>query len=72
MASFCVLTVLASLLVSAASYNGQINCAPGRSGIVNLFMWKWADIANECEEFLGPNNFCAVQVHGYTSIIDKL
>ena len=30
--------------------------------IVHLFEWKWKDIANECEEYLGPKGFCAVQV----------
>jgi alpha-amylase len=34
----------------------------GRSGIVHLFEWKWADIANECERFLAPNGFAGVQI----------
>lgn len=25
-----------------------------RQGIVHLFEWKWLDIADECETFLGP------------------
>ena len=29
---------------------------------MHLFEWKWTDIANECEEYLGPKGFCAVQV----------
>lgn len=29
---------------------------------VQLFEWKWTDIANECETFLGPHGFRAVQV----------
>lgn len=29
---------------------------------VHLFEWKWRDIANECEQFLGPAGFAAVQV----------
>jgi alpha-amylase len=33
-----------------------------RSGIVHLFEWKWSDIANECEQFLGPKGFGGVQV----------
>ena len=37
-------------------------CAPGRTVIVHLFNWKWTDIARECETFLGPNQFCGVQV----------
>lgn len=30
--------------------------------IVHLFEWTWADVARECEEFLGPNGYEAVQV----------
>ncbi len=29
---------------------------------VHLFEWRWADIALECERYLGPNGFTAVQV----------
>jgi alpha-amylase len=29
---------------------------------VHLFEWKWRDIANECEQNLGPAGFAAVQV----------
>ena len=29
---------------------------------VHLFEWKWRDIANECEQVLGPAGFTAVQV----------
>ncbi|KAI8761819.1 alpha-amylase [Biomphalaria glabrata] len=30
--------------------------------IVHLFNWKWTDIAQECERFLGPKGFCGVQI----------
>ena len=33
-----------------------------KSVIVHLFEWKWTDIARECESFLGPYGFEAVQV----------
>ncbi len=34
-----------------------------QSGVfVHLFEWRWADIARECESFLGPKGFTAVQV----------
>jgi hypothetical protein len=36
--------------------------AKGHSGIVQLFEWKWRDIASECESFLGPKGFGGVQV----------
>ncbi|NER82846.1 MAG: ATPase [Leptolyngbya sp. SIO1D8] len=29
---------------------------------VHLFEWTWNDIAQECESFLGPNGFAAVQI----------
>ncbi|XP_055855012.1 alpha-amylase 1-like [Episyrphus balteatus] len=34
---------------------------PNRSGIVHLHEWKFLDIARECEEFLGPHGYAAVQ-----------
>ncbi|XP_055895484.1 alpha-amylase-like isoform X1 [Biomphalaria glabrata] len=37
------------------------HCIGGRDGIVHLFEWKWNDIAAECERFLGPYGYCAVQ-----------
>jgi alpha-amylase len=34
-----------------------------QSGVfVHLFEWRWPDIAQECENFLGPKGFTAVQV----------
>ena len=33
-----------------------------RTVAVHLFEWKWPDIAQECESFLGPKGFAAVQV----------
>lgn len=33
-----------------------------RTVAVHLFEWKWPDIAKECETFLGPKGFAAVQV----------
>ncbi|MFC4160370.1 carbohydrate-binding module family 20 domain-containing protein [Chitinimonas lacunae] len=33
-----------------------------RSAYVNLFEWKWRDVANECRYFLGPKGYAAVQV----------
>jgi alpha-amylase len=33
-----------------------------RSVMIHLFEWKWTDIANECERFLGPKGYAAVQV----------
>jgi alpha-amylase len=36
--------------------------APLRTAFVHLFEWRWDDIATECEQFLGPKGFAAVQV----------
>ena len=32
------------------------------SAFVHLFEWSWADIAQECEDWLGPKGFNAVQI----------
>jgi hypothetical protein len=42
--------------------------AAGRSAMVHLFEWKWDDIAEECENFLGPNGYGGIQVKNYTYI----
>lgn len=34
----------------------------GRNTIVHLFEWHWDNIAQECENFLGPKGFGGVQV----------
>ena len=36
--------------------------AASGGAFVHLFEWKWTDVAKECENFLGPNGFAAVQV----------
>ena len=35
---------------------------PARTVFVQLFEWKWNDVARECEQWLGPHGFAAVQV----------
>lgn len=37
------------------------NFIGNRQGIVHLFEWKWLDIGDECENFLGPKGFGGVQ-----------
>jgi alpha-amylase len=39
----------------------QLAPAP-RTVFVHLFEWKWSDIARECETYLGPKGFAAVQI----------
>ena len=47
----------APLQMRAAAGNGR-----STSAFVHLFEWKWTDIAQECETFLGPHGFAAVQI----------
>merc|ERR1719428_443123 len=35
---------------------------PARDAFVHLFEWSWADVAQECEQWLGPKGFTAVQI----------
>jgi len=35
---------------------------PGRVAFVQLFEWKWTDVARECETYLGPKGFTAAQI----------
>ncbi|MEM7796961.1 MAG: alpha-amylase family protein [Cyanobacteria bacterium P01_C01_bin.118] len=43
-----------------ASVGGQLTTT--RSVIVQLFEWSWPDVAQECEAWLGPNGYGAVQI----------
>ncbi|MET0403179.1 MAG: carbohydrate-binding module family 20 domain-containing protein [Cystobacter sp.] len=45
----CALALSASGAAEAGTY-------------VHLFEWKWTDVARECETFLGPKGYTAVQV----------
>ena len=45
----------------AQAYRASGHMAAG-DVFVHLFEWKWRDIANECEQNLGPAGFAAVQV----------
>uniref|UniRef100_A0A8C2KD35 Amylase alpha 2B n=1 Tax=Cyprinus carpio TaxID=7962 RepID=A0A8C2KD35_CYPCA len=38
------------------------NMKNGRTSIVHLFEWHWADIAQECERYLAPNGYRGVQI----------
>ena len=50
--------LLASLAPPIANAGGGLD---GSKAFVHLFEWKWTDVATECEEYLGPNGFYAVQ-----------
>ena len=34
----------------------------GTTVMIHLFEWKWTDIASECERFLAPKGYAAVQI----------
>jgi alpha-amylase len=59
-----VLLLLICISFFVANIHTQIspNAVPVRSVIVNLFEWKFSDIAEECERFLAPKGFAGVQV----------
>ncbi len=52
--------VVAPSAMPAATATGSL--ATPRTVFVHLFEWKWTDIAKECESYLGPKGFSAVQV----------
>lgn len=54
--------ILISVVVSLSNGQHNPNFKHNRRAIVQLFEWKFDDIANECETFLGKNNFAGVQV----------
>lgn len=51
------LTILSTIVAQK-----ELHYVPGHDGMVHLFEWKWQDIADECERFLGPIGFGGVQV----------
>ncbi|XP_075689480.1 pancreatic alpha-amylase-like [Rhinoderma darwinii] len=54
------LVFLVLLQVCTGQFNPNVVC--GRTSIVHLFEWRWEDIAEECERYLGPNGFGGVQI----------
>lgn len=50
-----------ALCVAAALAAGNAH-AQARTAFVHLFEWKWTDVARECETYLGPKGFAAVQI----------
>ncbi|XP_051804058.1 alpha-amylase-like [Acanthochromis polyacanthus] len=52
--------LVAAFGLSLAQHNPHFK--HGRTSIVHLFEWRWADIAAECERFLGPKGFGDVQI----------
>ncbi|XP_071504329.1 alpha-amylase B-like [Diadema antillarum] len=58
---YVALFVLCLAAVAQANYKNP-NTVDGRSAMVHLFEWPWKSIAEECENFLGPNGFGGVQI----------
>ncbi|XP_077133885.1 pancreatic alpha-amylase-like [Ranitomeya variabilis] len=56
------LLLLLLLLLGTCTCQFNPNVACGRTSIVHLFEWRWDDIAEECERYLGPNGFGGVQI----------
>ncbi|XP_036412574.1 alpha-amylase-like [Colossoma macropomum] len=55
------LLMLATLLgLSFAQFDPHMKY--GRTSMVHLFEWRWADIAEECERYLAPNGYGGVQI----------
>jgi len=51
-----------AILLSLASPVFAATPDPARTVFVQLFEWKWSDVARECETYLGPRGFNAVQI----------
>mmetsp|Transcript_53920 Transcript_53920/g.101067 ORF Transcript_53920/g.101067 Transcript_53920/m.101067 type:complete len:480 (+) Transcript_53920:93-1532(+) len=53
-----------ALLLPVVVAEPRAQWPPTASGdaFVHLFEWSWQDVAKECEEFLGPKGFSAVQI----------
>ncbi|XP_066288249.1 alpha-amylase-like [Branchiostoma lanceolatum] len=58
--SIIIILLVVGLCGSLAQHDP--NTVDNKQAIVQLFEWRWADIAAECERFLGPHGFGGVQV----------
>ncbi|XP_033636904.1 alpha-amylase-like [Asterias rubens] len=61
MAASLMLVLAALSVVTCASYLDP-HMLENRQTIVFMMGWNWADIAEECERYLGPNGFGGVQI----------
>lgn len=55
------LALLGALRFALVTSQHEPHFQSPRSVIVQLFEWPFADVARECEQFLGPNGYAAVQ-----------
>lgn len=62
MASSVSRATIATLLLSCVIAQKNPHYVDDRATMVHLFEWKFEDIADECERFLGPMGYGGVQV----------
>lgn len=62
LATFTAFTIIAYSATRAQPSKHLRENVDAPANIVHLFEWPWHDIANECEQFLGPNGYKGVQV----------
>lgn len=65
MADFKCIPLLLLLLPSSSTAHAMVGKSvnvEGSAAFVHLFEWSWSDVALECEDFLGPMGYNAVQV----------
>ncbi len=55
-------SLLATSLALGMTCQVQAAPAPQPTTFVHLFEWSWPDIAQECEDYLGPKGYAAIQV----------
>lgn len=60
----CVLVAI--IIRHAALGQHDPHFIPPRSTVVQLFEWPYVDVARECEQFLGPHGYGAVQLSAVT------
>ena len=56
------ITLIALAVSAGFAFSTTAQAATPKTAFVHLFEWGWEDIAKECETFLGPKGFAAVQV----------
>uniref|UniRef100_A0AAG5DJK7 alpha-amylase n=1 Tax=Anopheles atroparvus TaxID=41427 RepID=A0AAG5DJK7_ANOAO len=58
------------VVISLVAGNFEPHFEEGRDVIVQLFEWRFEDIARECREYLGPNGFGGVQLAPVNEVRD--
>lgn len=68
-----ILVFVLAILWDVQLTTGQhdLNQYPTRSVIAQMFEWKFSDIADECEKWLGPKGYGAVQVNTFIADLDN-